>query len=1359
MIVTDGILLQTNDQGEDVFKYVVKIYGDGSGDKVDESIVHTIIEEGEGSIFESDAYAEIALSGDGSTLAIANTKSDRGPENSAVADSTVKVFKFNATSNEWSSTRTVYSGDAGGGGYYFGGLQVSLSDDGSKLALGLPYVDAYVNTSVTASVGNVQVHNLASDSATLTFDLAGSLSYLGTIIKERAYIGRKVAISGDGTSIIFSAPGDNTVYWSDYGSKVVTSFSDGQVNSDVGSSLAISHDGKIFAYGARNHDDVTNNAPDKGIVTVQKRSDANEWNKLGNVLMGERGEGTYEGSYYVGDMFGYDLALSEINAYDSDSATNIIRLLVGSPKSDATGHGDDHYYQGHGELYQIDHVNATPETSWDQIAYDVDGKTSGEKAGTSVAMSTNGDTIIVGAPGYQAAGKGGYFEGTVRVYKQTEYSSVPSLLPSSEPSLSIEPSSSPSLSSEPSSSPSVSIEPSQSPSFSSQPSSEPSITIEPSSSPSLSSEPSSSPSVSIKPSQSPSFSSQPSALPSVSLVPSNLPSAVVDKEFQLISTFGQFGEDTEKKWCLTASETSKLHVRPCRTYESRSENLQLWKFTESGGLKLAGKTGEFCVKSTFRQIELGSTCDNEDVAMTNFSFEDGSIIQRKHSKVWKLGFDPESRFERVRLYRDGTLNDALDKWDIRYSYELPSSLQLDQPQFSTSWRIFTTEEETQSPCLWDVYEMKFYASSDCSSDEISTVGGTAFSSGHQSYSDSSYAFQPSPIWSGLCYNGDYWLGMEFSEKVEVRCITVQNDNYHKVNSLKVQKQIPSTGLWETVAIQEDMNTGNRAINRIEIPYSYELPSPSQSDRPQFSTFGDHACALFSSEIQCVGNNMNGQLGVIYGAGASDTPVTVLFPTLSGSPLTPLKVSVGDQFTCALVEEYNGGVYCFGSTGYGRFQEFFPDGRDDKYIPFQVLTGAKDIESGGFHACAILKTDSKMRCWGQYLGYTSIDVDQMDGQAVKMMALPFQATCAVLQSSPTQVKCTGHLANSYSHPPNAIHEMDKEITKLVAGRDHVCALLVGGTARCFGSNSNGQLGDNSNVYSSNAIDSAVFVVDSNGDILEGIIDINAGMFSTSIVVNINGTPTPKFFGMNDQYQLGIANGGENVLYPTDVDVVFPDTPEGVVSVSAHVNRYIGYVVFSDDTIYAFGNAASPADGDGVRSVTFNGDQDGDDAVKMLFKFQSSVPSMLPSNIPSDMPSSKPSDTAPIELQFDFPTVADDPSFCHALCVSGASSAYAYSNNPDLTYNSVPDFVSGQLVWSDGNGYTFQNVENTVCNSGIYLQPSSHFPPSAIGSEITVTATPENDNDFILCAMVKVHEGTTSWDGDWDVKLPALGFEGM
>lgn len=132
-----------------------------------------------------------------------------------------------------------------------------------------------------------------------------------------------------------------------------------------------------------------------------------------------------------------------------------------------------------------------------------------------------------------------------------------------------------------------------------------------------------------------------------------------------------------------------------------------------------------------------------------------------------------------------------------------------------------------------------------------------------------------------------------------------------------------------------------------------------------------------------------------------------------------------------------------------------------------------------------------------------------------------------------------------------------------------------------------------------------------------------------------------------------------------------------------------------------------------------------------------------------------------LHFEFPPVASEEGsndFLHALCVAGASSAYASSDNPSLTYTSVPAFSSGEDAWDDRT-YTFQNVENSVCSSGIYLRPSSVFPSSSIGTKITVTATPENGDEFLLCAILKAADGVTFWDGNWDVQLSALGFVGM
>lgn len=583
-----------------------------------------------------------------------------------------------------------------------GGLQVSLNDDGSKLLLGLPYVDVTKDGTTYSGAGNVHLYELSTSTFNKVFDLEqdGSDS---SIFQVEGYIGRSVAHSSKSSKFAFSSPGTNKVFWcylpnmNDPTSFISYTFTGGQSDSDVGSSLAINEDGTIVAYGARNHDD--GDAFDKGIVTVQQET-GGTWNQLGSVLMGERGEGSDSGNYYVGDQFGTSLALSEKNSNNSNNLSNRIRVLVGSPKSDATGLGDYDYYHGHVELYEIDYITANPSTPWEQVAYDVDGSSAGAKAGTSVAMSAKGDKVIVGAPGYLASSVNGFYEGIVKVYKQDEYSAVPSSIPSLAPSVSFAPSSAPSVTQQPSSAPSVSQQPSLNPSLSSVPSL----------APSTSGAPSSAPSVSKQPSLYPSLSSAPSLAPSMSMVPSSIPSAEVDKEFRIISTFGKFGEDTAKDWCLTAFEKrqgSKLHVRPCRSYASRNENLQLWKFTSNRKLTLAGMSeGEYCLKVTFRQLTLAGCGDNSDVTLINYDYTNGSITHTKNTKTWRVGFDPESRFERVRLYRDGTLNDALDKWIIQYSFQFPSDASSIAPPDTLYWgtyQYFCGARGTEIKCVGNVF--------------------------------------------------------------------------------------------------------------------------------------------------------------------------------------------------------------------------------------------------------------------------------------------------------------------------------------------------------------------------------------------------------------------------------------------------------------------------------------------------------------------------------------------------------------------------------------------------------------------------------------------------------------------------------
>lgn len=128
----------------------------------------------------------------------------------------------------------------------------------------------------------------------------------------------------------------------------------------------------------------------------------------------------------------------------------------------------------------------------------------------------------------------------------------------------------------------------------------------------------------------------------------------------------------------------------------------------------------------------------------------------------------------------------------------------------------TSEAETTSNCLWDVKWIRFYESCDCSVNEINIVDGTSFSSGHKPYSSTANAFKSSGIWAGSCLNSEFWIGASLPHEANIRCISVQNDNHHKVNSLRVQKMNIGTGGWEDVAFNDNMNTSNRTVNIISL---------------------------------------------------------------------------------------------------------------------------------------------------------------------------------------------------------------------------------------------------------------------------------------------------------------------------------------------------------------------------------------------------------------------------------------------------------------------------------------------------------------------------------------------------------------
>lgn len=276
---------------------------------------------------------------------------------------------------------------------------------------------------------------------------------------------------------------------------------------------------------------------------------------------------------------------------------------------------------------------------------------------------------------------------------------------------------------------------------------------------------------------------------------------------------------------------------------------------------------------------------------------------------------------------------------------------------------------------------------------------------------------------------------------------------------------------------------------------------------------DHTCARLSDgRVKCWGNSYYGQLG--YG----DTSSRGVAPEQMGDSLpavdlgegrTARKIAAGANYTCALLDDF--GLKCWGDNYNGQLGQGHADAvgnaadqMGDNLPPIDLGVGrvAIDVFAGYNHTCAILD-DSALKCWG-YNGFgqlgqadtaprgdnagemgdalLAIDVG-MDRTAVGV-ALGYENSCVLLDNH--DVKCWGY--GSYGMPGQGttdawgdqIYEMGdflpivplgvgRSAQKLTAGNYHACALLVDGGVKCWGYNSEGELGQGHSDHRGNAPD--------------------------------------------------------------------------------------------------------------------------------------------------------------------------------------------------------------------------------------------------------------------------------------------------
>jgi titin len=239
---------------------------------------------------------------------------------------------------------------------------------------------------------------------------------------------------------------------------------------------------------------------------------------------------------------------------------------------------------------------------------------------------------------------------------------------------------------------------------------------------------------------------------------------------------------------------------------------------------------------------------------------------------------------------------------------------------------------------------------------------------------------------------------------------------------------------------------------------------------------------------------------------------VASPTYAGE-IQQLSLS---NHSCALT--VSGEVQCWGPNVSGELGRGDIDNGDSLPRRVTALSGVDQISAGAYHTCA-LKTDRTVACWG----YTAVSSTQLMPQTVPSLtdvvqvSAGYNYSCAVVASG--LVKCWGSNAqgtlgmtasSTYFATPQTIPGISTA-TKVVTSAYHACALLADTTVKCWGSNTNRQLGNGSSVSSVTPVSVSS---------LTGVTDLSAGSWIYSYhTCALTNTGAVRCWGFGEHGRLG------------------------------------------------------------------------------------------------------------------------------------------------------------------------------------------------------------------------------------------------
>ncbi len=307
----------------------------------------------------------------------------------------------------------------------------------------------------------------------------------------------------------------------------------------------------------------------------------------------------------------------------------------------------------------------------------------------------------------------------------------------------------------------------------------------------------------------------------------------------------------------------------------------------------------------------------------------------------------------------------------------------------------------------------------------------------------------------------------------------------------------------------------------------------------------HSCALTTSgNIKCWGRNHNGQIG----NGFSSFKTTSVDVTGLTSGIS--NISAGGAHSCALTSA--GGVKCWGYNNFGQLGDGTTTPQRTSPVDVTGLTsGVSTISTGTNHSCALTSTGG-VKCWGQNSGRqlgdgTSthrpipVDVTSLTSGVAKISA-GSSHTCAVTTTG--GAKCWGSNSNNQlgdgtttiRPTPVDVTGLTSGIAEISAAWSHSCALTTTGGVKCWGFNSNGQLGDGTTTQRSTQVNVT--------GLTSGVTSISTASSSTCALTTAGGV---KCWGGNFFGQLGDGTTTQRI---SPVDVL--GISNGIKSVSTTAN---------------------------------------------------------------------------------------------------------------------------------------------------------------------------------------------------------------